>query len=141
MTRSWISLPAALLAVTAATAQTPDVGPYTVRLSADDCRRLIPHAPAPDVAYRPGVDVHGRDVAPADLGGGPVIALPEVYEFVIAVDLAQRFGIPSLAAGFVAEGAVGVVAFDGERLTFNGQPLTPEAEPYVAGLCAATVRD
>lgn len=71
MTRTWISFPVALLAVTAATAQTPDAGPFTVRLSADDCQRLIPHTPAPDVAYRPGADVHGRDVAPATLAVGP----------------------------------------------------------------------
>lgn len=141
MARIWINLPLALLAVTAAAAQTADPGAYTVRLSADDCRRLVPHEQAPDVAYRPGTDVRGRDVAPADLGGGPVVALPETYEFVIAVDLARRFGVPSPAGGFLAEGSVGVVGFDGERLTFNGQPLAPEAEPYVAGLCAATQRE
>ena len=36
------------------------------------------HEPAPDVAYQPGVDVHGRAVAPADLNGGSQIELPDV---------------------------------------------------------------
>jgi hypothetical protein len=51
-----------------------------------DCRLLERHQPAPDVAYRPGVDVRGRPVAPADLGGAPGFELPPVLEFTLALD-------------------------------------------------------
>ena len=33
----------------------------------DDCAALVAHVPDDDVAYRPGVDVRGNKVAPADL--------------------------------------------------------------------------
>ncbi|WP_207478827.1 hypothetical protein [Arenibaculum pallidiluteum] len=42
--------------------------------------------PAPDVTYQPGVDVHGRLVAPADIGGGSGFQLPHVLEFQLAVN-------------------------------------------------------
>jgi len=43
----------------------------TVVVDSAACRALTAHQPAPDVAYRPGVDATGRPVAPADLGGAP----------------------------------------------------------------------
>ncbi len=40
---------------------------------AEDCAWLVRHVPADDVAYKPGVDVKGRPVAPADLNAQPQI--------------------------------------------------------------------
>ncbi|RMD62947.1 MAG: hypothetical protein D6826_06185, partial [Alphaproteobacteria bacterium] len=67
----------------------------TARLTKSDCARLVKHVPAPDVAYRPGVDVRGRPVTPADVDGGVSIAVPETIEIPIKVDLQDRFGLPA----------------------------------------------
>jgi hypothetical protein len=56
-----------------------------IAISRKDCSRLVNHEPAPDVTYQPGVDVHGRPVAPADLGGGQQIQLPDVIYIPIEV--------------------------------------------------------
>lgn len=42
-----------------------------------DCRWLTRHIPDADVAYKPGVDVHGKAVVPADLNGTYDFELPE----------------------------------------------------------------
>ena len=65
-----------------------------VAITRADCARLVAHVPAPDVAYEPGVDVYGREVVPADLGGAPRIELPETIVIDIEVDLQARFGTP-----------------------------------------------
>lgn len=45
--------------------------------SDDDCRWLTRHIPDADVAYKPGVDVYGKPVVPADLNGTYDFELPE----------------------------------------------------------------
>ncbi|NFV79934.1 hypothetical protein [Magnetospirillum aberrantis] len=64
--------------------------PLRIVITKTDCSRLIRHVPAPDVAYKPGVDVHGRAVAPADMPGSGADAipglLPDVLEFPITIN-------------------------------------------------------
>ena len=108
-----------------------------VAITRADCARLVAHVPAPDVAYRPGVDVYGREVAPADLGGAPRIELPETILIGIEIDLLARFGIPVSHAG--AE--VGEVAYRDGRFTFNGQPLQDQAQAELAARCQEIVRE
>ncbi len=48
----------------------------TFGLNDDDCRWLTRHIPDADVAYKPGVDVHGKPVVPADLNGTYDLELP-----------------------------------------------------------------
>ncbi|MCH6591286.1 MAG: hypothetical protein IH806_12425 [Proteobacteria bacterium] len=71
---------------------------YVVKVTAGDCRRVVAHVAAADVEYRPGVDVRGRKVAPADLGGGPPIKLPDEIAFDIKVDLRNFLGGPDADA-------------------------------------------
>lgn len=63
----------------------PDADPAPVDVAPDpyaafdasDCRWLVRHIPDADVAYKPGVDVHGKPVVPADLNGTYNLELPE----------------------------------------------------------------
>ncbi len=120
----------------------------TVAITSADCARLVKHVPSPDVAYRPGVDVYGREVAPADLGGAPRIELPETILIDIEVDLLERFGIPDnpapvdadVPALFDADAELGWVVYKDGRFTFNGQPLQDEAQAELAARCQEIVR-
>jgi hypothetical protein len=60
----------------------------TVQVTKQDCARLVHHQPSADVAYQPGVDVHGRPVAAADLpgSGNTLKLLPDVLEFNIPIN-------------------------------------------------------
>jgi len=115
--------------------------PLVVTISKADCDRLVKHEPAPDVAYRPGVDVNGRPVAPADLDGGVQIAVPETIYIPIEVDLFDRFGIPANPDLFAADAQVGEVAYRDGRAYFNGQPLQDEASAELADRCQKIMRD
>lgn len=104
-------------------------------ISSADCRRLVTrHAPSPDV-YRPGVDVRGRAVAPADLDSATRIRLPERIDIDIIVALGEFLGAgtPPRTAG--AEVRVGTVTLEGEHLSFNGQALGDTAAAAIAAAC------
>ncbi|QJE72761.1 hypothetical protein HHL28_06355 [Aerophototrophica crusticola] len=106
----------------------------TITVDPAACRWVQRHEPAADVEYRPGVDVNGQPVAPADLPGSPAVRLPERLEIGITADLADRFGIPRSAL-YGAEAYVGTVTVEGNRVLFNGQPITSLAEQELVVLC------
>lgn len=110
--------------------------PVTVTVTKSDCTRLVKHLPDPGVAYEPGVDVRGRPVAPADLGAGGNLALPEAFELDIEIDLQERFGVPANRALFDADAELGrvVVGRDG-RAFFNDAPLHDEAVATLIDRC------
>lgn len=113
---------------------------YTVEINPAVCSRLLTHVPAPDVAYQPGVDVHGNPVAPADLPSTAALALPDRYDVEITVDTARRFGFPIRSDRFDGEVDVGVVTIDGDRVLFNGRPVTGETEKALVALCRSSRR-
>lgn len=67
-----------------------------VTLSRDLCLQLITETPSgADVAYTPGVDASGESVAPADLGGGFQIKVPDKITLPIEVDVRRYLKAPS----------------------------------------------
>lgn len=68
-----------------------DVARRQVRATWATCRQLVDHVASPDVKYKPGVDVQGRRVAPADLNPRPNIKIPETITIPITVDLCERY--------------------------------------------------
>ena len=102
-----------------------------IAISRSDCERLVRHEPAPDVVYQPGIDVHGRPVAPADLGGGAQIQLPDVIYIPIEVLIQDKYGIPANSVLYHATALVGVVEVRGNQVYFEDQPLT---DPEIAAL-------
>ncbi len=98
------------------------------------CRYLPRHVPAADVEYRPGVDIQGRPIAPADLPGGTPL-LPEVIEVAVTVPMAGHFGIPADALHF-PEAYLGSVLVQGDQVLFNGQPIGEAAAHELVAVCA-----
>ena len=127
--RNSIALVLALVVALPASAATK-----SVTVSKAECRKIVRHSPSADVAYRPGVDVRGRRVAPADLGGGTTIAVPEEIEIPIDVDLSDTIGA---AAGGLSDprAKLGKVVYKNGRAWYNGKPLETGANAEVVEAC------
>ncbi|MCZ6610005.1 MAG: hypothetical protein O7A66_08400 [Alphaproteobacteria bacterium] len=105
----------------------------TITITGADCSRLVAHVPALGVEYAPGVDVRGRPVAPADLGGRPKMKFPDTIEIPVYLD-----GLPANSNLWKLDDAkVGTVAIRVEdgRAWFNGQPLTSDEHHAMARAC------
>ncbi|TAK98866.1 MAG: hypothetical protein EPO08_17965 [Rhodospirillaceae bacterium] len=121
----------------------------SVTVSADDCRQLAAHVPDDDVNYKPGVDVNGNQVTPADLGGGYPKIVPDEITIPIGVDLADRLGRarakqqgitnPTTSdrplLPYQGQANVGTVTVNGNTVLWNGQPLAPQDEAALAAAC------
>ncbi len=120
---------ACMVALLAALIAPPAAAGQPVQISAKDCKRLVKHNPAPDVAYKAGVDVRGKKVAGADLGGSSPLKMPNVITFDMTKDLSGKGGS--------SETSVGKVKFDimSGKLTYNGQPVGSGAEAELARKC------
>ncbi len=90
-----------------------------------ECRALPDHKADVGVDYKPGVDVRGRPVVPADINA-PVIDVPDMMVVPLSIDLAQR--LPSAAAkGLEMTGTAGFLeVWKNGRITYNGQDVTPQ---------------
>ena len=122
-----------------------------VALSKQACARLVQHVPADDVTYKPGVDVRGKPVVPADLGGGPAIVLPDEINIQIGIDLADRLalrearrptpGVPGPTAPirrvlpFEGKAALGELTIKGNDAFWNGTRIAPQDEILLAEAC------
>lgn len=109
-----------------------------------DCLNLVRHRPAPDVAYTPGLDVHGRAVAPADLPSASPIQLPKEIVVDIGVDLNEKYGIGKDDDGntrYTAEtqtlGKVKVDVLSG-RVMWNDRPLDGADTETLRAICRET---
>lgn len=107
----------------------------TVTITQSECTNLVRHVPAPDVAYRPGVDVNGNPVTPADLNSTGAVTVPTEFTIPITIDLRDRLGLPADPARFKPEANIGVVTYREGKAWFNGQPLSTEATATLAGAC------
>jgi len=89
-----------------------------------ECRLLPEHKASADVAYQPGVDVHGKPVVPADLNAAPMGLDQQTIVVPLSVDLAERLQNQNIA-GLQMTGTLGFLEIaPGGRVTYNGQDLT-----------------
>ncbi len=107
----------------------------TIRIDPAACRYVARHQPSADVEYKPGVDVHGKPVAPADLPESYAIELPKSIDIAITADIARRFGIATNNL-YRGEAQIGTVTVQGSQVLFNGKPMQSAAEADLIALCA-----
>ena len=89
------------------------------------CRLLHAHQPDESVAYRPGIDVHGKPVVPADLNA-PVM-LPDKITIPVTVDVAQQLS-QALPAGMELDAQFGIIdVYADGRVVYNDRDLTAAA--------------
>ncbi len=130
----WLPMAAVIVAMASASAQAQQPGKPVVDPAL--CRALVRHQPAPDVAYKPGVDAKGRPVAPADLpGSAGAMAAAAPIEIPLTMDLARRMGVRLPNGGLPTDTVIGRMTLDGGRLMLNGQPLGGASEAELIALC------
>jgi hypothetical protein len=103
------------------------------------CRALVKHVPDADVAFQPGVDVHGKPVAPADLPGSNDLQLQQPITIPLTADLLKILNFPANSFPFNTmqrnDINLGTLTVDGNRVLYNGQPLTSDQQDNLAVLC------
>lgn len=115
---------------------TPDTARDRPAVDLSLCQRLTRHVPAADVEYRPGVDVNGRAVAPADLPGSAGAQPPIPIDLPLSIDLARRMGVALPSVPYLPNDITAVwLSVVGDRLYLNGQPIDPGAEERLYAYC------
>ncbi|HVO16635.1 MAG TPA: hypothetical protein VMV26_15565 [Alphaproteobacteria bacterium] len=131
-TRLLATLSALALGTVAAPALAESV---PVRVDRDACSNVVAHVPDTDVAYQPGVDVHGRSVAPADLPGSNSLELPDSFVITLELDL-RRSDIPVPGPKSLdPKLQLGLITVVGNRVYYNGQPLDDPDQLRLAAAC------
>ena len=118
-----------------------------VNITKKDCRRLVRHTASADVAYKPGVDVRGRKIAPADIRGSMPFKLPDVFEFNIDVDIRKYLGGPendaaAASAAVIAAGKATAAATSVEAAATAAQTIstTAAADAVTASTAVTTAK-
>jgi len=114
----------------------------TVQISKKDCRWLVRHQPAANVAYQPGVGVNGRRVKPADLNPDSQIKLPPVIAIPLHVplrDLLKKGATSQVGSSEVGVGLVTVDRRSGE-VKYEGQTLAGGDSSRLVPACRNLLR-
>lgn len=107
----------------------------TLTIARDHCVRLVRHVPAPDVTYRPGVDVRGNPVVSADLDPAARIELPKSFAIPLTVDLGRHLGIPLKDDGLKTEAQLGSIEYRDGEFWFNGKKLGGKGTGALTAIC------
>lgn len=104
-------------------------------VSREDCQRIEKHLARADVTFKPGVDVHGKPVAPADLDDNR-LKIPDTITIDLSLPLQDLFTTNN-ARLKNAEVQLGQLEYDvlSGRLNFNGQELADPALNAIAIEC------
>lgn len=110
--------------------------PNSLSVDEEICNFLVEHQPSSDVEYQPGIDVNGKPVIEAETSQSIFSAPPDdELSFDISVDLAKYMGITVPGDALEGQAKFGTVSFKGGILTLDGQPLSPENDASLRGLC------
>jgi hypothetical protein len=105
-----------------------------VIISPSLCADLASASAVPSADYKPGVDVAGQPVVPADL---PTTAPLPLGPIEVGVDLKQRFGIGANSHLMQHRPGVGLVTVLGGVAYLNGFPLADNERGAMLAACEA----
>lgn len=110
-------------------------------MSPDLCAKLAHHGGAvPGAEYRPGVDVNGDAVAPADLPGDAPAPGIEHLPIVIGGNLQKRYGVAANSPLFRGKSMMGTVTLRDGHVYFNGEPLHDNEREMMLAACREAKR-
>lgn len=119
----------------------------TIRVDTAACRYVTKHIPDADVAYKPGVDVHGKKVVPADITPPTDYHIEDSMYLRLTLDAAKAFGlkvpnIPTVKQGnnpnvpaVMSETVAGYITFKHGKAYLNNKPLDDAGQSQLAVLC------
>lgn len=114
----------------------------TAYVSVDSCRILTRHIPTDDVVYKPGIDVRGRPVTPANLSPAPDFGLKDKISFHLILDVAEEArGNADTQRQFQdhpgLEGRVGLglIEIKQGEVTLDGKPLASQHQIELTEFC------
>lgn len=82
--------------------------------------------PSDDANYKPGVDVHGKAVVPADLNAPLPVDMGKVF-IPVEIDLINKFGL-ALDPALELKGEAALISVDPSgNVTYNGRDITASA--------------
>jgi hypothetical protein len=105
-----------------------------VQVTRRDCDNVSVYTPSPDVNYQPGKDVYGRSVAPADLGGGSNIKMPDQIDINIGIKLDEKYGIGDNGR-FSSEASIGKVTVKDGAFYWNDKRMDDGDQHAIAEAC------
>jgi hypothetical protein len=110
----------------------------TITVTDRDCAQIVDYVASADVNYKPGVDVYGRPVAPADLNAQPQVQMPQSFIFDANIDL-RKYGIPSSSPFLLPSVNAGRIRVEdgGRSVYFNDQPVGSTEQQALAAACKA----
>lgn len=107
----------------------------TLRITRADCAGLIAAGREAKSHYIPGVDAHGRPVAPAELEDNGGIEVPQDFAVTLEVDLVEYLGTQENLQNLSADAPIGEIELRGGKAYFNGRPLAAESEANLLKRC------
>jgi hypothetical protein len=137
-------VPTIVVAMLVAMVGTPVMAEDGAKLSVGraECRALVKHVADKGVAYQPGVDVRGKKVAPADVGGGSSWKVPDSITIDIGIDIAEKYGIGA-GGKFTGEAVIAKVTVDTRTgaVLLDGKPAGDAEQTSIARACREAYGD
>lgn len=99
-----------------------------------DCNWLVRHVPADDVAYKPGVDVNGNKVVPADLNGSYSFEMPKTVTATVSRRLLGHENLRQETPFAEVE-----IDLTTGEVKINGQGLTNDETKDLIAFCQKSV--
>ncbi len=115
-----------------------------ININEENCRRVEKHTARDDVAYKPGVDVDGKPVVPADLDENR-LKVPENIIIDLSIPLEDLYKDPNQISDKIksADVQIGIIEFNilSGKLKFNGQEIGDPALNAIAIECREVYGD
>lgn len=125
-------------ALGAATAAAQSEGGGTINIGPQPCAEIAQLGETPGVAFTPGVDARGNDVAPADLPDSRNPAQSKTLTQLpvkISSALLRKYGFPANENPFQGRAGVGYVTVRDGRAYLDGRELSPPETALLADAC------
>jgi len=105
-------------------------------IATERCRETTTYGPTDSVIYRPGFDIKGRAVVPADLGSHKGISIPSDIDIEIIINLRDQLGrgrdlekYKNMTPPFVSgEWLVGQLSLRGANLYWNDKLIIRDSQ-------------
>jgi len=102
------------------------------------CTSVTHHIADANVAYVPGLDLHGNKVAPADLPGYPNFEMPVRVKVPLTLSLVRALNLKNYPYDKFGKGTeiyIGELEIEGRSVLLDGVPLTDPQQEKLSVLC------